>query len=454
MCGGARAYRPPTHQADMGAATLESRLVEAQRTVDAAYALHDASLGDPKERTARMRHACADALAAVAQCEAAEGEAGSALDRRSLQARLMYLRGKAAACTEEGRLADTTERALADAVKMDPTIIDAWNCLGECFWQRGELETARHVFLGALEHERTSTTLCHLSMLLRSMSGAMGREESLLVESVTLAKEAARIDPTCATVWSGLGAAHLSVHLNVTGAAEDLHFANRAFTQASRVLAPEENADVYANHGMVCMLLDLYDASLRHFSRAHDLDAALGADHKRQAAWQSVVHITDAIAAKRQAIRGEGRQKRLVQMIADLATAAPPGAGPTTLLSQLTPGDNAGRVVMLKVISALPQTGIRHASETQTLIVADQNADLMALTAYALRGVPPLEPGTTLELREPQLLRVEVSKTWEGASPDHGAITGFHLLRIESPSAQMRINGHPVHAVRGGPRRR
>ena len=209
------------------------------------------------------------------------------------------------------------------------------------------------------------------------------------------------------------------------------------------------------------MLLDLYEASLRHLSRAHELDPALGADLKRQAAWQSVVQISDAIAAKRQALRGEGRQKRLVQMIADLATAAPPGAGPTTLLSQLTPGDNAGRVVVVKVILAVPQTGIRHASETQTLIVADQNADLMALTAYALRGVPTLEPGTTLELREPQLLRVEVSKTWEGASADHGSglaasppIAGFHLLRIESPSAQMRINGHPVHAVRGGPRRR
>ena len=42
----------------------------------------------------------------------------------------------------------------------------------------------------------------------------------------------------------GLGAAHLSVHLNVTSAAEDLHLANRAFTQAGRVMAPAEDPDL------------------------------------------------------------------------------------------------------------------------------------------------------------------------------------------------------------------
>ena len=78
---------------------------------------------------------------------------------------------------------------------------------------------------------------------------------------------------------------------------------------------------------------------------------------------------------------------------------------------------------------------------------SSQHADLMALTAYALRGVPTLEPGVTLEVRDPQLHKVEASKSWDGAGfPE---VAGFHLLRVETPSTHMRINGHPVHATRG-----
>ena len=64
-----------------------------------------------------------------------------------VQSRLLYLRGKATACSEDGRLSDEAERLLADAVKLNPTIIDAWNCLGECFWQRGEYRRPSTRFL-------------------------------------------------------------------------------------------------------------------------------------------------------------------------------------------------------------------------------------------------------------------------------------------------------------------
>jgi len=154
-------------------------------------------------------------------------------------------------------------------------------------------------------------------------------------------------------------------------------------------------------------------------------------------------------------VRGEARHKKFAQMLADLATYAQPAAGApatTCLLSQLGLGDNPGKVCLLKVIVPLPQMGASAQAETQRLIVADQNADVLALTSYALRGLPLLEPGMTLEVREPQLLRIEATKAWDASGAAGGGgggeIAGFHLLRVETPSAQMRINGHPVHAVR------
>jgi tetratricopeptide (TPR) repeat protein len=208
----------------------------AQAAVDAAYALHDSLYAiSAEERAARMSSARDEALAAVAAYEAS-GVTSSKIERRT-QARLLYLRGKALACSASGRQELDTERHLASAIKLDPSIIDAWNCLGECYWERGDFEMARHTFRAALNFERNAATLCHLSMLLRSMSTstAAGAVDALLSESVALAKESVRLDTTSSRNWAGLGAAHMSLHMHVSSEAEDLHLANKAFTQARAI---------------------------------------------------------------------------------------------------------------------------------------------------------------------------------------------------------------------------
>ena len=155
-----------------------------------------------------------------------------------MQALLWCLRGKAMTLGEEGRGSLEAEVLLADAVKLDPSLIDAWNCLGECFWHRNELETARCTFVCALEHERSADTLRLLSMLLRTMARS-GHEgpASLLAESVHLAKESVRRDAGAAKCWLGLGCAHLVSYLDVTQTAEELHLAHKALSQASRAAA-------------------------------------------------------------------------------------------------------------------------------------------------------------------------------------------------------------------------
>ena len=261
---------------------------ECMRVVDAAYLLHDTLQCGPEERLRLMNAGRDQALAAVDACSKAAEAAGDAATSPALQAQLLYLRGKATACTEEGRVSDEAERLLADAVKLSPGLIGAWNCLGECFWQRGEYETAKHTFLGTLAFERTATTLCHLSMLLRAMSGAAGLSEPLLLESVSLAKESVRLDPTDAKAWSGLGAAHFSCHIHVTGSAEDLHLANRAFTQAGKVKdSAYVNPDLIMNHAMVLGLLDCPERALEGLQ--HRNMVALQA-RRREAGWQKARH--------------------------------------------------------------------------------------------------------------------------------------------------------------------
>ena len=437
-----------------------------------------------------MRAACEAALSKVEACakvldaEAADGSA----EWRSLQAQLLYLRGKAVSCSDDGRGSTDAERLLSDAVKLDPSLIDAWNCLGECFWQRGELETARYTFLGALEHARTGGTLCHLSMLLRTMSAAAGLNESLLFESVALAKEAVRLDPTNERAWAGLGSAHLSLHINVTGAADDLHMAHRAFTHAARVTggggtggggtataaAESRLADLHVNHAMVCVLLDDADGALRHCTKQHAIDASAVADQLRTATWQQVVRVSEALAAKRGASASD---RKFAQMLAELPSQAAAaggggggggggGTGPGALcaLAQLAPGDNRGRAIAVKVIAAIPQSGLRQAAQHHCLLVADAHESLMAMTIYEMRGVPPIGAGATLEVRDPMLVRVEASRSWEASDGDAAApapapppdadgrsVAGFHLLRVEKPHVQLRVNGHPIKPMQRAP---
>uniref|UniRef100_N1QXB2 Tetratricopeptide repeat protein 5 n=1 Tax=Aegilops tauschii TaxID=37682 RepID=N1QXB2_AEGTA len=42
------------------------------------------------------------------------------------------------------------EEHLSKAVKLNPSLVDAWLCLGNCIWKKGNLASARNCFLLAL----------------------------------------------------------------------------------------------------------------------------------------------------------------------------------------------------------------------------------------------------------------------------------------------------------------
>ena len=203
--------------------------------MERGYALHDAPSSSDNESTRVLfAEAQAQTLKLIEGCEEEVG----AMESPALQALLWCLRGKAMTLGEEGRGSLEAEVLLADAVKLDPSLIDAWNCLGECFWHRNELETARCTFVCALEHERSADTLRLLSMLLRTMARS-GHESpaAFLAESVLLAKESVRRDAGAAKCWLGLGCAHLVSYLDVNQTAEELHLAHKALSQAGRAAA-------------------------------------------------------------------------------------------------------------------------------------------------------------------------------------------------------------------------
>ena len=61
-----------------------------------------------------------------------------------------YLRGKALNVLPT--YSKEAEILLSQAVKHNPSLVDAWNCLGESYWKQGNVQQAHHCFVGALSH--------------------------------------------------------------------------------------------------------------------------------------------------------------------------------------------------------------------------------------------------------------------------------------------------------------
>ena len=73
-------------------------------------------------------------------------------ETNEIKARRTYLKGRALNVVSDH--SPEAEQLLSKAVKLEPNLVDAWIELGECYWKRGEVDTAKTCFEGALSHVR------------------------------------------------------------------------------------------------------------------------------------------------------------------------------------------------------------------------------------------------------------------------------------------------------------
>jgi tetratricopeptide (TPR) repeat protein len=416
--------------------SLSAVLDRAEAAVDSAYQLHDDDLYAPAaDRLAAMAESRTAAETIITSAEAWTGVVVST----ELQARLHYLRGKAATCGAEGRSSSSAELLLADAVKLDPNLIGAWDALGECYWQRGELEAARGCFHGALAHRRTCASLCHLSMLLRVIAGRSPPDEgqACVLESTSLAKDAVRLEPSSQRAWFSVGNAHLSVYKFCTASADELHLASKAFTQAARAGAGGAragaggastrgsdvsvlNADLAMNHGLALFLLESIAPALDAYSQAHALDPSIGADRMRQDVWEHATRASELLSGKMGL-----KPRKLASLLAEL----PPAQEGQPGLGDLKPGANPSVRLVLKLLAPLPS----HAQRLHhSFAVADRDGAVAALAVYG-KSTPLSNPsahGATIAVTAPTLVRVQ-ARHWDPAKAKGGGMVRFDCLLID-----------------------
>ncbi|KAJ0037537.1 hypothetical protein Pint_22203 [Pistacia integerrima] len=191
-----------------------------------------------------------------------------------------YLRGKILDVVPDYR--KEAEDHLSKAVKLNPSLTDAWLCLGVNIWKKGDLPAAKNCFNLALSKGPNKKILCQLSMLERSMAqgkkiflplcsdlslirceveiqsfGTISFENvkqssenqiEIVEESIQHAKEAITLDVKDGNSWYNLGNACLTSFF-VTGSwdHQKLLQSLKAYQNAEKDEKMKSNPDLYFN---------------------------------------------------------------------------------------------------------------------------------------------------------------------------------------------------------------
>ncbi|RVX12644.1 Tetratricopeptide repeat protein 5 [Vitis vinifera] len=337
---------------------MEELFGEARRAADDLYQLRDTYFpANPAEKISELQRKSDLAL--------------SLLDSLPLEQRRLpiqrgtyeFLRGKILDVFPDYR--KEAEDHLSKAVKLNPSLADAWLCLGNCIWKKGDLASAKNCFTLALGKGSNKEILCQLSMLERRMAPgkkifcfplfflshvmlmkmilrrarkqyvsearrhrelglstiadiqqllqclakvslpeSSENQAEIVEESIQHAKEAITLDVKDGNSWYNLGNACLTSFF-VTGAWDHSKLLQslKAYQNAEKDERMKSNPDLYFNCATVNKYLENYERALSGFEAAALKDPGLNAV-------EEVQKIVDLLNKLESLLKGQARAKR------------------------------------------------------------------------------------------------------------------------------------------------
>ncbi|VAH60612.1 unnamed protein product [Triticum turgidum subsp. durum] len=367
--------------------------------VEELYSLRDTFFPrDPSEKSASLR-ACADAALGVLDSLPPVTE-----QRKSPEERVIYefLMGKILDVFPD--YCKEAEEHLSKAVKLNPSLVDAWLCLGNCIWKKGNLASARNCFLLALSKGADKKILCQLSMLERSMAQSSEDQVLLVEESINHAKEAVMLDIKDGNSWYNLGNAYLTSFF-ASGAWDKarLHHSIKAYQNAEKDETMKLNPDLYYNCATAYKYLENYESALRGFEAAALKDPALRADIEVQ----KIINLLDKLenATKVPSVTiGRLRPKRSASLVSSLNEVNFKLFHKKATISILSGGLNKTVAVVCKVV-----LWIRHDDDAPLYyLTCDLDQSYFILSVYGLQN-EAIKEGDRVVLLEPYYKILDIS---------------------------------------------
>lgn len=310
-----------------------------------------------------------------------------------------YLKGKILDVVPEYR--KDAEDHLSKAVKLNPSLADAWLCLGSCIWKKGDLPAAKNCFNLALSKGPNKKILCQLSMLERSMAQGSENQAEIVEESIQHAKEAITLDVKDGNSWYNLGNACLTSFF-VTGSWDHSKLLQslKAYQNAEKDERMKSNPDLYFNCATVNKYLENYERALSGFEASALKDPSLNATEEVQ----MMVNLLDKIE---NLLKGHAKTKRVASLASSLAAVKLSSSHKRATVDLLSEGLNKAVAVVGKVLFF-----VKHENVTPLyFLVCDSNQTCFVLSVYGMRN-DAIKEGDLLTLLEPYYRLVDFS--WKG----------------------------------------
>lgn len=402
----------------------EDLLAKAAKAADELYNIRDTYFpADPNDKISKLQ---AESDLVLQTLNSIPSE-----NRKSPIQRAMYeyLKGKVLDVFPDYR--KDAEDHLSKAVKLNPSLGDAWLSLGNSIWKKGDLSAAKNCFMLALSKGPNKKILCQLSMLERKMAQGTEKQAEIVEESIKHAKEAIALDVRDGNSWYNLGNACLTSFF-VTGAWDysKLLQSLKAYQNAERDETMKSNPDLYFNCATVNKYLENYERALTGFEAAALKDPGLNAMEEVQ----KIVHLLDKLESL---LKGQTKAKRLASLASSLSTVNVNPPYIQISVDQLAEGLNKGVAVVGKVLFFVKHQNVA----PLYYLLCDANQICCVLSVYGIRD-DVVKEGDQIILLGPYFRNIDFS--W------NGKIYLFKSVRVDFLE-QMLVNGNalsPSHAVR------
>ncbi|EJW84858.1 hypothetical protein WUBG_04231 [Wuchereria bancrofti] len=168
------------------------------------------------------------------------------------------------------------ERYLSRAVKLDPSLSDAWYELGECVRKKEDFTTAMDCFRKSSALNRTGKCLASLAIVLRQIALCTVEtkiQKSLQDEAAKLSDEAVKLDPDSDKAWHTLGNSCLmQFFLKYQTNMELMEKAQKAYERALQLGDVRYSPDLHLNYSTALKFIQNYGECLKHLKIANAYD--------------------------------------------------------------------------------------------------------------------------------------------------------------------------------------
>eukprot|EP01105_Mastigella_eilhardi_P025124 TRINITY_DN6726_c0_g1_i3.p1 TRINITY_DN6726_c0_g1~~TRINITY_DN6726_c0_g1_i3.p1 ORF type:complete len:272 (-),score=73.04 TRINITY_DN6726_c0_g1_i3:646-1461(-) len=125
------------------------------------------------------------------------------------------------------------EENLEKAVKLDPSLVEGWNALGECCWKKADYNASKFCFENGLNMgKQNKVSLRGLAMVLRQLGKDEAEKQANHKQSLIFAKQAVALDMDDGQSWYLYGNSLLTSFFVNTFDYSDLNNAMKAYQKA------------------------------------------------------------------------------------------------------------------------------------------------------------------------------------------------------------------------------